>query len=123
LDLTPFFPSSAGEPGLSPITPTVASAVFVPTDQRFRQLPVSDGDADNVVDSFDSCYTTAPDTDVNQDDCNAQQIITQRCVAKKFKNYGQYVRCLAHASKDAVDQALMSDNEKHTFIRQGAHAK
>lgn len=86
------------------------------------QGDVCDGDVDGdgVGNSSDQCPLSAGNEPVNASGCTGAQSIALACVASSFKNKGQYVSCVAHAAQAAVDQGLISKQEKSRFVTEAA---
>ncbi len=79
-----------------------------------------DLDSDGVPNETDLCSLSPGGDAVNDDGCTGAQFIAESCVREDFVQHGQYVSCVAHAAQEAVDQGLISPNEKSRFVRDAA---
>ena len=52
--------------------------------------------------------------------CTGEEFIAQQCPSESFANHGEFVSCVAHAANDAVDQGLLSPEEKARFVTEAA---
>ncbi|MBI2340886.1 MAG: SBBP repeat-containing protein [Deltaproteobacteria bacterium] len=83
-----------------------------------------DDDGDGVPDGSDSCPDTLSGVPINAEGCSGPQFITLECPGPaSFLNHGRFVSCVAHAASDAVNQSLISPEEKAQFIQDAAHTK
>ncbi len=82
-----------------------------------------DSDDDGVADSNDSCLFSALGAAVDSSGCTGVQRIAQECEVSQFVQHGQYVSCVAHAANTAVSEGLMSQKDKHLFVKEAAKKK
>lgn len=82
-----------------------------------------DVDGDGIGNDTDLCSGTASGLSITLDGCSGTQHIDLNCVSGDFPNHGKYVSCVAHTAKDAVDQGLISNQEKSRFVSQAAKNK
>ena len=89
------------------------------------QGDVCDGDidGDGVINEDDACEQSPQTATVNVIGCTGAQLIALQCLPMDFVNHGRYVSCVAHAAKAAVEEGLISNQEKARFVRQAAKAK
>ncbi len=76
-----------------------------------------DSDNDGVEDSLDLCPNTVSGSIVNSDGCS----IVQLCRGD-YKNHGQYVSCVAHASQSFVEQGLITGEQKGEIVSEAARS-
>jgi len=86
------------------------------------QGDVCDGDVDGdgIGNDTDLCPGTSSSLSITADGCSGSQYIDLNCVKGEFPNHGKYVSCVAHTAKDAVDQGLITQQEKSRFVSQAA---
>jgi hypothetical protein len=73
----------------------------------------SDDDNDNVSDDVDACPLTLTGEVVNTGGCSVNDL----CPCENdWKNYGAYVRCVAHTSEDFVAAGLLTEVEKDSVV-------
>jgi len=81
-------------------------------DENGCPRDTDDSDNDGIPDDNDAC----PGTDtgpVNGDGCNGSQYIALQCNSEEdYENHGDYVSCVTRATKEAVEQGLIENNEK-----------
>jgi hypothetical protein len=79
----------------------------------------ADEDNDGVPDSRDQCPGTPPGAIVNADGCSLEQLVP--CDGS-WKNHGQYVSAIAHASKEFVEQGLITEQQQEDIISAAARS-
>jgi hypothetical protein len=89
------------------------------------QGDICDGeiDGDGVANGDDLCPLSPLDKPVNANGCTGAQHIVLQCTQDNFVQHGQYVSCVAHAAKQAVEDGLISSKEKAGFVKQAAKSK
>jgi hypothetical protein len=78
-----------------------------------------DEDNDGVPDSLDRCPGTPPGAIVNAEGCSLEQLVP--CDGP-WKNHGQYVSAIAHASKEFVEQGLITEQQQEDIISAAARS-
>lgn len=95
---------------------------------NFRISTVDDGDSDGVPDGFDACPGTAAGAPVDAQGCSAAQLVALACpcaapaAGGAWKNHGQYVSCVAHASQDQVTAGLLPAAEQGAIVSAAARS-
>jgi len=102
--------------------------VFNPDQENFdgdAEGDACDGDSDDdgVPNETDLCSASPLDKPVSVEGCTGAQFIALQCAEEDFVQHGQFVSCVAHAANDAVDQELLSPNEKARFVTSAAKKK
>ncbi|MFC1853664.1 thrombospondin type 3 repeat-containing protein [candidate division CSSED10-310 bacterium] len=82
-----------------------------------------DMDGDGVLNEDDLCPESPANQIVNADGCTGAQFIWMTCLPEDFVQHGQYVKCVSHAAKEAVEQGLITPQEKSRFIKEAAKTK
>lgn len=75
-----------------------------------------DADGDGVDNDYDLCPETGEGELTDADGC----AITQHCVCDGFKNHGQYVSCVARATKTFWVDGLISKAERNAWRKAAA---
>lgn len=78
-----------------------------------------DDDNDGVADSGDKCPQTPPNTTVDADGCSVAQLCA--CVAP-WKNHGEYVSCVAHATQVFVASGLINSTERSAIVSEAGRS-
>lgn len=84
-----------------------------------------DGDDDNdlVVDQDDLCPGTPAGVAYNEDGCTGVQYVARSCgLCKHYPNEGQYQKCVAQASQQAVKDELLTNKERAGIVSGAAKA-
>lgn len=105
---------------LSGLKPLHESVAYIDAEGNPLALPEAevqivgcDEDGDGVIDEEDACPGTAPGAVVDAAGCSIDQL----CVCEAdWKNDGQYVSCVAHASEDFLEQGLITEDEKDAIV-------
>jgi hypothetical protein len=83
-----------------------------------------DSDGDGVPDTEDQCPNTPAGAIVNGHGCSIGQLVP--CAGPlgggTWKNHGQYVSAVTKATKDFVQQGVMTRQERHSAVREAAHS-
>lgn len=86
---------------------------------------VCDGDLDNdgVANEYDQCPNSPVGALINSDGCTGYQLIDLICPCENdYKNHGQFVRCVSHASRDALNGGLITEKERAIIISNAAQS-
>jgi uncharacterized delta-60 repeat protein len=76
-----------------------------------------DDDNDGVEDDLDECAYTESGDAVNDNGCSIDQLC--QC-DDEWKNHGEYVSCIAHASKDFMEAKIITKDDKGDIISEAA---
>ena len=79
----------------------------------------NDLDGDNVIDANDRCLETTFGELVNSAGCSIEQICP---CDNNWKNYGAYMKCIAHTSEYFVDAELITYEDKDFIVSQAAQS-
>ena len=104
-----------------PLTPNPTQSDFDANGQG--DACDGDVDGDGIQNDLDRCPLSPVGQLGNPDGCTASQFIELQCVREDFVQLGQYVSCVAHTANDAVDQGLISPNEKSRFVKAATKSK
>jgi hypothetical protein len=81
-----------------------------------------DEDEDGILDEDDLCLDTAEEDAVDEDGCSVHQLIDAECGELEGVNHGRYVSCVAHVTRDAVREGLISRRERVLLIVEAARS-
>ncbi len=79
----------------------------------------TDLDGDGVLDAQDACVPTPVGDVVNTTGCSVADLCS---CDNAWKNYGAYVRCVAHTTEDFVADGLITEAEKDTIVSEAAQS-
>jgi len=84
----------------------------------------ADGDGDGVGDACDSCPATTAGTAVTENGCSVEQVCPCEgpAVNEQWTTQGQYLRCVARATRTLRRQGQISRIESMRIIRQAARS-
>lgn len=91
-----------------------------PNDEN--DAPVVDSDGDGVFDGDDMCQDTAQGASIDQYGCSGEQNVANACNCSGptdnvlWKNHGQYVSCVAHATNTQVNFGLLTDEQGSALV-------
>jgi hypothetical protein len=93
-----------------------------PFNAAFSLTGETDADADGVPDSLDLCPDTLAGAIVDATGCSIDQIApcSGPSSGVKWKNHGQYVSAVAHATTAFLNQGLISDAQAGEIVAQAA---
>jgi len=78
---------------------------------------IEDSDGDGVINSEDDCPDTPAGEVVNSSGCS----VDQSCPCDNaWKNHGQYVSCVAHATEEMVADGIITGAEKGAIVSSSA---
>lgn len=78
-----------------------------------------DDDNDNINDGLDLCLFTESGAVVNSDGCSIVELCDCNNV---WKNHGAYMKCVAHATEDFVEDGLITEIEKEFVVSEAAQS-
>jgi hypothetical protein len=78
----------------------------------------ADVDGDGVPNESDLCPLTPLGAVVNETGCSIDQL----CPCTGWRNHGEYMSCVAHASEDFVDAGLFTDAERDVIVSSAARS-
>jgi hypothetical protein len=79
----------------------------------------SDDDNDGVLDADDLCLYTALGEVVDDSGCSISEICP---CENEWKNHGAYVKCVAHASEDFLNEGLITESMKDLIVSNSAQS-
>lgn len=83
-----------------------------------------DGDADGLVDCDDACPGSAPGVPIDANGCSGVQVVEVGCGdPADGRNFGEYLKCVTDVSGDAVDQGLLTEQNRGEIISAAARAR
>jgi hypothetical protein len=96
-----------------------------PFNAAFSLSGETDGDGDGVGDSLDQCPDTAAGAIVDAQGCSIEQIAPCSGPASggSWKNHGQYVSSVAHATEAFLSQGLISADDAEKIVSEAAQSK
>lgn len=81
-----------------------------------------DDDADGIGDDADLCPQTPIGAIYDDDGCSGPQFVELTCGNPLHQNHGEYVSCVAHASKTAQRNGLLTSSERALIVREAAQS-
>ena len=86
--------------------------------------PASDSDDDGIIDDDDECSGTATGAPVDAVGCSGAQLVELQCPQYgPYKNHGKYVSCVSRAAEAALEDGLLTEEEKDAIVSTAAKSR
>jgi hypothetical protein len=95
------------------------NSTFAISGPQVQLYTEADSDGDGIPDSEDDCPDTPAGEMVNSSGCSVDELCP---CENEWKNHGSYVRCVAHASEDFMNDGLITEAEKDAIVSEAAES-
>ena len=85
-----------------------------------------DSDGDFVCDDIDECADTEVGVVLSEDGCSGTQLIEASCPTddcSTYRNHGSFMTCISDALEEAIDEGLMSNQDRGDIISEMARSE